>query len=116
MRLGSTQFIRTCAEEPFRIFFPLGLTIGCIGVSLWPLFFLGTTQAYPSVAHARLMTEGMMACFLFGFLGTAGPRVMSVRHFSEREVWLLVAVVGLSTAAHLLRFHAVGDAIFLLAL
>ena len=80
------QFLRVCCEEPFRIFFPAGALLGVFGVSLWPLFYFGAGIAYPNIAHARLMIEGFMASFIFGFLGTAGPRITSAPHFSLAEL------------------------------
>ena len=112
MRLGFAAFVRQSAEEPFRIFFPVGLVIGLVGVSLWPLFFLGAISVYPATAHARLMTEGFVACFVFGFLGTAGPRVMSVPHFRVGEVSRLLLLVAAVTIAHLLGFHTTGGGLF----
>jgi len=73
-------------QEPFRIFFPVGAFLGVAGVSLWVLHYLGAGIPYPNVAHARLMIEGLMASFVFGFLGTAGPRLTSAPHFSATEV------------------------------
>ena len=116
MRLGFVAFGRLTREEPFRVFFPLGFTFGALGVSLWPLFFLGAIDTYPAIAHARLMIEGFVTCFIFGFLGTAGPRVMSVPHFSSAEVSrLLVLVIGI-TVAHLRGWHTAGDGLFVGAL
>ncbi len=108
--------IAVCWEEPFRVFFPLGLLFGSIGVLLWPLFFFGASSTWPSTAHARLMVEGMMACFVFGFLGTAGPRLMSVPHFSRGEVLWLEALLSGAATAHLWGWHAAADTSFLLAL
>ena len=109
-------FARLCSEEPFRAFFPVGFALGFVGVLLWPLFFLGELSTYPSTAHARLMVEGFMSCFIFGFLGTAGPRVMSVPPFSSGEVvGPLVAVIA-ACALHLLGEHTLGDGFFLAAL
>jgi uncharacterized protein involved in response to NO len=90
--------------------------LGAIGVLLWPLFLLGATTTYPAVAHARLMIEGMMSCFVFGFLGTAGPRLMSVPHFSRSVILSLIALITLATIGHLLAFHAAADALFVVAM
>jgi uncharacterized protein involved in response to NO len=79
------SFAQVC-QEPFRIFFPAGLLLGIIGVSLWILYYMGAGVPYPNVAHARLMIEGLMASFIFGFLGTAGPRLTSAPHFSLPEI------------------------------
>lgn len=115
-RLSPAVFLRLSREEPFRVFFPLGFIFGALGVLLWPLFLWRGLGLYPAVPHARLMIEGMMGCFLFGFLGTAGPRLLSVPHLSGAElVRLLLAVTGMG-AAHLLGWHPLGDTLFLIAL
>src|SRR6476469_7684647 len=82
------SFSQMC-QEPFRVFFPTGALLGLAGVSLWVLYYCGSGVSYPNVAHARLMIEGMMASFIFGFLGTAGPRLTSAPHFSISEVGIL---------------------------
>ena len=116
MRLDFAAFVRQSAEEPFRVLFPLGLVIGALGVSLWPLFFLGAVSVYPATAHARLMIEGFVGCFVFGFLGTAGPRVMSVPHFSAAEILRIVVLLLAATMAHLSGWHIAGDGLFLATL
>jgi uncharacterized protein involved in response to NO len=104
-----------CAE-PFRIFFPVGLMLGMAGVLLWPLFYLGASIAYPSVAHARLMIEGFMASFIFGFLGTAGPRITSTRPFTLPETAAIFTLDLLAGGLHLGGAHRVGDICFLACL
>jgi uncharacterized protein involved in response to NO len=111
-----TDYAKSCCHEPFRIFFPVGLLIGMMGVGLWPLLYLGILATYPATAHARLMVEGLLSCFIFGFLGTAGPRVLSVQHFSGGEVMRLLGLVGAAVMAHLLAAHALGDTFFVVAL
>lgn len=101
-----------CAE-PFRIFFPVGLLLGIAGVSLWPLFYFGAGIAYPSVAHARLMIEGFMASFIFGFLGTAGPRITSARPFTLPETTAIFTLDLLAAGLHLGGAHRAGDICFL---
>jgi uncharacterized protein involved in response to NO len=103
-------------EEPFRVFFPVGLLLGAVGVLLWPLFFWGALSHYPGVIHARLMTEGFVGCFIFGFLGTAGPRVMSVPPFSRGEVVAVLVALVAACGAHALTLHAVGDGLFVISL
>lgn len=110
------KFLALCPEEPFRIFFPFGLALGFAGVALWPLYFAGAFETYPAVAHARLMIEGMMAAFIFGFLGTAGPRLTETRRFSPLEVGGLFALQLGACALHLASLPAWGDALFLITL
>ncbi len=123
----------TLAEEPFRLFFPLGILASIIGVLLWPLFLIPPTlpQAWqdalplsllkgsslnPYLSHPRIMVEGFLGAFVIGFLGTAGPRMVSAPRFTRAEVvllaGLLIAMVSLHAAGNI---HA-GDIFFLLLL
>ncbi len=104
------------AAEPFRVFFPTGALLGTIGVSLWVLYYFGAGIPYPNVTHARLMIEGFMASFIFGFLGTAGPRLTSTPPFSPAEVATLFTLDLLAAGAHLGGAHRTGDVGFLLCL
>ena len=79
-------------KEPFRIFFPAGVVAGIIGVALWPLHFLGVVSYYPGQAHVRLMAYGFFGAFIFGFLGTALPRMLSARPLGFRNVMMLAGL------------------------
>jgi NnrS protein len=85
-------------------------------VSLWLFFYLGAGIPYPNIAHARLMIEGFMASFIFGFLGTAGPRITSTPHFSLFEVAMIFTLDLLAAGAHTGGAHRFGDICFLLCL
>ncbi|MGD7652525.1 MAG: NnrS family protein [Verrucomicrobiales bacterium] len=76
-----TRHLRRCADEPFRLFFPLGLLASAIGVFLWPAIFRGWIDYYPLEAHARWMVLGFGGSLVVGFLGTAGPRLLGTRPF-----------------------------------
>ncbi len=104
------------AEEPFRIFFPTGALLGMVGVSLWVLYYLGARIPYPSVTHARLMIEGFMASFIFGFLGTAGPRLTSTPPLSQVELLSILTFDLLAAGAHLGGAHRAGEICFLFCL
>ena len=99
-------------QEPFRVFFPVGLLLGVIGVSLWILYYAGIIALYPSVSHARLMIEGFVASFVIGFLGTAGPRLMATPHFSRAELFSLLTLDLLAAGLHLGGANRAGDAAF----
>lgn len=79
-------------EEPYRWFFPLGILAGVVGVLLWPLWIGGILAVYPAPAHARIMLEGFFLAFIFGFLGTAGPRLIEVPSISG-SAWLGIALL-----------------------
>ena len=110
------RFGTLAVAEPFRIFFPLGVLIGISGVSLWPLFFLGIHQSfYPGVMHARLMIEGFMGAFVFGFLATAIPRLTDQPPMTGRSLIFLLAIFLSAVGLHIAHQHAVGDSAFLVA-
>ena len=87
-------------KEPFRLFFPAGVVAGLIGVGLWPLHFGGSVSFYPGQAHVRLMAYGFFGAFIFGFLGTALPRMLSARPLGLANVTLLLAVYSIMTAGY----------------
>lgn len=105
-----------CVAEPFRIFFPLGLLLGVIGVALWPMFVWHAIDFYPANAHARLMIEGLMGSFIIGFLGTAGPRLLDAHPLGGVEISTLFAMELLSAWLHLAQNQTAGDTVFLVLL
>jgi len=107
------SYVTLCCEEPFRIFFPLGVLTGISGVSLWPLYFAGIHKFYPGIMHARLMIEGFMGAFIIGFLGTAAPRLTGTAHFSKRELWSLLLLFAATAGTHIGQRHFLGDFLFL---
>ena len=102
--------------EPFRIFFPLGLFLGAIGVALWPLFVWHAIAFYPAQAHVRLMIEGLMGSFIIGFLGTAGPRLLDASPLIAAETCALVLLQIASAFLHLTQRQTIGDIVFLVLL
>lgn len=77
-----------CASEPFRLFFPLGLLASVIGALLWPAYYAGWISDYPHEAHARWMVFGFGGCFVIGFIGTAGPRLLGADPWCRFELLL----------------------------
>ncbi|MGI8435858.1 MAG: NnrS family protein [Chthoniobacterales bacterium] len=104
---------RVAFAEPFRIFFPLGLILGAIGVSLWPLFYWHVISVYPAAPHMRLMIEGLMGSFVIGFLGTAGPRLLEAKPMTAVEVIVLLGLQISSALLHLSQQQVAGDILFL---
>jgi len=102
------------AAEPFRIFFPAAVMAGIAGVALWPLYLWGMIGFYPGLVHARIMAFGFFGGFIFGFLGTALPRMLSSKPFRFWEVLLLALVHGAMIVAFSTGSGAVGDILFLL--
>lgn len=96
------RFSALCPAEPYRVFFPLATFLGIAGVSLWPLFFGGLHHSfYPGLMHARLMIHCFLGGFVFGFLGTAMPRLLGAAHLRPWEVWTLVAMHVVTAGLHI---------------
>lgn len=99
-------------EEPFRVFFPLGMLAGAYGAMMWPLYYGGWLHFNPVDAHPRLMIEGMMAAFVVGFLGTAFPRLAGNRRWFGAEFLLLLGLWLAATIVAARGQVAAGDACF----
>jgi uncharacterized protein involved in response to NO len=70
------------------------------GVLLWPLFYAGHLEFYPSEAHTRIMIQGFLGAFVLGFLGTAFPRLAGNRRWSALEFGGMLLLWGLSMIWH----------------
>jgi len=108
--------LRDLAREPFRIFFPAGVLAGIVGVALWPLHLLGVMEFYPGLIHARIMACGLFGGFIFGFLGTAMPRMLSTEPLRVAEVAILLTFYIAMVATFAFSQPHLGDALFLLLL
>src|SRR5262245_56242734 len=100
----STQHI-----QPYRVLFPIGLTLGLFGAGVWPLHVLGAIP-YPGVQHRLLMIQGFEQSFVLGFLLTAMPGFTKGEPCRPIELWLaallavsmgIAAVLGQTLAANL---------------
>jgi len=90
------------------------MLFGFSGVSLWPLFYLGIhTSFYPGMMHARVMIEGFLGAFVFGFLGTALPRVTGAPPLKPWELWTLVLLHLAAVGTHIGLQPFAGDRLFL---
>lgn len=102
--------------EPFRVFFPVAVLVGILGVALWPLYFGGLLQNYPGAGHTRLMGQGFFGGFIIGFLGTAMPRMLSARPLPTILLGWLLAAFSVFATANFLGHTAIADAAFLVVL
>jgi uncharacterized protein involved in response to NO len=108
-RIGAAEI----GAEPFRVLFPAAVLAGIMGALLWPLHFWGVVPHYPGLTHARMMANGFFGGVIFGFLGTALPRVLGVPTLGLRMVAvLLTGHIGMA-AFYFYGKIIPGDAIFL---
>lgn len=112
----TVQTLVWLGSEPYRLFFLSGVLFSIAGVSMWPLFFTGHLSFYPGVSHARVMIEAFGGAFVIGFLGTAGPQMLSAPRLKPWELigfFLLHLGNGL---CHLRGLNVWGDRLFLILL
>jgi uncharacterized protein involved in response to NO len=104
------------AREPFRLFFPQAVLAGVLGVMLWPLHFWGVLESFPNLAHVRVMAAGFFGGFIFGFLGTAMPRMLSAKPFTIPETVVLLLLHAAMTIAYAAGKTFFGDVLLLVLL
>jgi len=93
-------------REPFRLFFPLGVALGWLGVGHWLLYATGVTTTYSCQAHGLVQVQGFLMAFATGFLLTALPRRTASPPPSAAEVGLAaVALTATSVAAIVERWR-----------
>jgi uncharacterized protein involved in response to NO len=100
-------------KEPFRVFFPEGVLAGVVGVSLWPLYVFKAIALYPGEAHGRIMAYGLFGAFIFGFLGTAMPRLLCAPPLGTRNVLTLLTLHLAMVVAFAVQKRFIGDVLFL---
>lgn len=83
-------------HEPYRLFFPLGLLMGLLGVGHWLLYGLGVTAEFSGGEHASIQIQSFLICFVVGFLMTAIPKMMLARPATAVEfLYFLVLVLAI---------------------
>jgi uncharacterized protein involved in response to NO len=100
-------------HEPFRLFFPAATFAGLIGVALWPMMLLGWTENYPGPSHARLMVQGFFGGFIFGFMGTAMPRLVGARPLAAPEAFSLLTLFLGNIIANTAGMNTLADGLFI---
>src|SRR5215471_4716513 len=101
--------------DPYRIFFPLGIILGVLGVSIWPAYYFGLTEGYSGRAHAFVQTDGFLYAFIIGFLLTAIPRFTGTEPPALHVQYTLAALVAACALAFEFQFFIVGQTGFLIA-
>jgi uncharacterized protein involved in response to NO len=88
--------------EPFRVFFPLGVVLGWVGIGHWLLYTIGVTSTYSCLFHGLVQMQAFMMAFAVGFLLTAVPRRTGGAPPSRLEM-TVVATLLLAVATAALR-------------
>lgn len=77
-------------REPYRLLFPLGVSLAWAGISHWWLHAAGLLRDYRPVFHAMTQIQGFMTCMAVGFLFTMIPRRTGSR---PPEAWEMVVAL-----------------------
>lgn len=89
-------------EEPFRVFFPLGVLGGLAGVFLWFAPYLDLGLPHGGLYHGLLQIQGFALAFAVGFLMTSLPRFMEASRSQGWEIGLnAILLVGSGLALYL---------------
>ncbi len=78
--------MKIICQEPYRLFFPLGVLFGAIGVGHWFYYGFGLSPTYSVFFHSSVQMLIFVNCFVVGFLMTFIPRFTGSRYASEAEV------------------------------
>lgn len=84
-------------NEPFRIFFPLGVLFAWIGVGHWLTYAMGVTGTYSCRFHGLVQMQAFMMAFATGFLLTAVPRRTQTPAVTRTEMAALATALVVST-------------------
>lgn len=103
---------RLWMEEPYRLFFPLGMLAGISGVMMWPMLYAGMIGFYPGDAHPRVMLQGFMAAFVLGFIGTAFPRLCGTRGWGSWEFSGFLILWSMAVSCAMTNRVPAGDVAF----
>lgn len=83
--------------------------MGLLGVAQWPLYFGGHISNYPGLGHSRLMAFGFFGGFIAGFLGTAGPRMLSSKPLRPVELTVVLLLYFSVAGCHLAGRTVAGE-------
>lgn len=100
-------------DEPFRLFFPLGVLATLSGMVPWVLLALGRATTYPGREHGLLQIQGFEMAFAVGFLMTAVPRFLEVPGTRAWELALGLALSAGTTVALVLAEVRMAQWLFL---
>ena len=110
---GRPSWGETLLEEPFRLFFPVGVIATFAGVVPWVLYFAGAKSGYPGYGHGMVQIQGFEMAFATGFLMTAVPRFLEARGTRSWELVCGLALCAATALALSLDYAVAGEVLFL---
>jgi uncharacterized protein involved in response to NO len=98
--------------EPFRIFFPLAVVLGWVGVGHWLLYTIGVSATYSCAVHSVVQMQAFMMAFAVGFLLTAIPRRTQAAPPSTFEMTAIGGALCVTTAGALTERWVIAQAAY----
>lgn len=89
---STLSILETLRRNPYRIFFPLGIAAGLLGVGHWALWTIGIPVDDIKLLHLTLQSQGFLAFFVIGFLMTAFPRFSGTDSATLAEI--IISMLG----------------------
>lgn len=90
------KLTQAICEEPYRLFFPLGILMGMFGIGHWLLYGFDLSHDYSGFFHAAFQIWLYMGCLVLGFLLTAIPRFAMAPHAKTGEIlWFLLLFLSI---------------------
>src|ERR1044071_4422532 len=99
-------------EDPYRLFFPLGILLGVAGVSIWPLYYWNVIGGYNGRSHAFVQTNCFLYAFIVGFLWTALPKFTGTSTPSRAIQYFVACLLGAAVIAFEFQYFRAGHLIF----
>ncbi|HCV22805.1 MAG TPA: hypothetical protein DGN59_05045 [Candidatus Latescibacteria bacterium] len=100
-------------EEPFRLFFPLGVFGGLCGVWPWVAYHLGWADSYSAYGHGLLQIQAFEMAFAVGFLMTVLPRFLETDGARPWELVVGWALCAAGMVALVVGAWRLGEGLFL---
>ncbi len=105
-----------CCQEPFRLFFPLGLLCQFVGVSHWAFYYWGWIASYSGYYHSFVQIQLYETAFVVGFLAMALPRFWEAPSAQIGEIAVATALFFLAAVAALTGYWTVARGAYLVLL
>lgn len=109
-------FLETLRRNPYRIFFPMGIVAGLLGVGHWALWTMGLPVDNMKLLHLTLQSQGFLAFFVIGFLMTAFPRFSGTDSAALPEIALALIAGLIFLTGEMMRNWRLSQTGFLLML
>ena len=77
-------------KDPFRLFFPIAISLALYASCMWILFAFFQEGTYPGNSHARVFVAGFLHFSIVGFLLTAIPRFTKTDFLSKMELLFFI--------------------------